>query len=384
LTAGRRAVLALEDGSLFEGSSFGAVGRVEGEVVFNTAMTGYQEVLTDPSYHGQLVVMTATQIGNTGVNDEDPESGRPHVRGFLAREFSRTVSSWRATQSLDEYMRGWGVVGIHEIDTRRLTRLIREKGCLRGVLVSGEALEELRDGDALREAARAVPDLATLDVVRAVTSPRRFEWRGDEPRGKRGTAETAVLRTGPTLAVLDCGMKRNILRRLSAHGARVIVFPATARPEEILDVQPDGLFLTNGPGDPRAAGYAVQTVRSLVGKLPIQGICLGHQLLALACGAHTFKLKFGHHGANHPVRHEASGRIEITSQNHNYAVDPESAQAAGFEITHRSLFDGTVEGMMHRDLALYCVQYHPEAAPGPHDSGYLWEEFLDHLGGKVR
>jgi carbamoyl-phosphate synthase small subunit len=384
LAARRRAVLALEDGSLFAGASYGATGRVEGEVVFNTAMTGYQEVLTDPSYHGQLVVMTASQIGNTGVNDEDPESGHPHVRGFLAREFSRTVSSWRATRSLDDYMREWGVVGIHEIDTRRLTRLIREKGCQRGVIASGDVLEEFRGDDGLREAARAVPDLATLDVVRQVTSPRRFEWRGDEPRGKHAGAEHVVLRTGPTIAVLDCGMKRNILRKLSAHGARVIVFPATAKAEEILDAHPDGLFVTNGPGDPRAAGYAVDTVRSLVGKLPIQGICLGHQLLALACGAETFKLKFGHHGANHPVRHEVSGRIEITSQNHNYAVDPESAQAVGFEITHRSLFDGTVEGMMHRDLALYCVQYHPEAAPGPHDSGYLWEEFLDHLGGKVR
>ncbi|NNE44325.1 MAG: carbamoyl phosphate synthase small subunit, partial [Gemmatimonadetes bacterium] len=213
---------------------------------------------------------------------------------------------------------------------------------------------------------------------------RRFEWRGDGQEPARPGARPALSRPGPTLAVLDCGMKRNILRQLHANGSRLIVFPATASPEEILAAHPDGLFVSNGPGDPRTSSYAVETIRTLLGKLPIQGICLGHQLIALAAGAETVKLKFGHHGANHPVLHERTGKIEITSQNHNYAVTPESAEAAGFRVTHRSLFDGTVEGMMHPDLALYCVQYHPEAAPGPHDAGYLWDEFLDHLAGKVR
>jgi carbamoyl-phosphate synthase small subunit len=376
-----RAVLALEDGSLFEGTAFGATGRVEGEVVFNTSMTGYQEILTDPSYFGQLVVMTCPQVGNYGVNEQDPESVRPWVRGFLAREFSRTSSSWRATSGLDEYMREWGIVGIHDIDTRRLTRLLREKGCLRGVLASGEELEKLGDDDALRAAAASVPDIATIDTVREVTSPRRFEWRGDENGDVQPPADAVMHRPGPTLAVLDCGMKRNILRELRAHGARVIVFPAGTPSAEILDEKPDGVFLTNGPGDPRTSAYAVETVRGLLGKVPMLGICLGHQLLALAGGADTYKLKFGHHGANHPVLDE---RTEITSQNHNYAVDAASAEKAGFQVTHRSLFDGTVEGMRHPDLALFCVQYHPEAAPGPHDSNYLWAEFLDHLGGKVR
>jgi carbamoyl-phosphate synthase small subunit len=369
------AVLVLEDGSLFEGTAYGATGRVEGEVVFNTAMTGYQEILTDPSYHGQLVVMTAPQIGNTGVNDEDPESSRPHVRGFVAREFSRRVSSHRATKSLDDYMKEHGVAGIQGVDTRRLTRILREKGCQRGILASGAALRAIGSNEALRRSVAHVPDIGALDTVREVTASRRFEWRGSgAPRSG----------PGPTIAVLDCGSKWNILRRLHAHGVRLVVFPATASAEEILAAQPDGLMITNGPGDPRSTTYAVDTIRELLGQLPMMGICLGHQLLALAVGAKTYKLKFGHHGANHPVLHETTGRIEITSQNHNYAVDAESATSLGFQITHRSLFDGTVQGMIHPQLSLFSVQYHPEACPGPHDSSYLWEAFLDHLGGKVR
>ena len=345
------AVLALESGHIFEGTAFGATGRVEGEVVFNTSMTGYQEVLTDPSYHGQIVAMTAPQTG------------------FIAREFSRRVSSHRATGHLHGYLDEHGIVGLHGIDTRALTRVLREEGCLRGVLVSGEPLAAATE-EQLLAAARLVPDISSLDAVGAVTTSRRYEWRSSH--------------TGPTLAVIDVGLKRNILRGLADQGARVLVFPATASPEEILEARPHGLFLTNGPGDPRSAGPVLDTVRSLVGKLPVQGICLGHQVLALACGGGTYKLKFGHHGANHPVLHERTGKIEITSQNHNYAVDAASAEKAGFRVTHKSLFDGTVEGMRHPDLSLYCVQYHPEAAPGPHDSGYLWAEFLDHLGGKVR
>ena len=376
-----RAVLALEDGSVYEGRRFGATGIMGGEVVFHTAMTGYQEILTDPSYHGQLVAMTYPHIGNTGVNEEDPEASRPHVRGFIAREFARRPSSWRATRSLQEYMTGHGIVGIDGIDTRALTRLLREKGCQRGVIASGAGVEGKSDA-ALVDAARAVPEMFGQDTVRAVTAARSFEWRGDAAATTSSPAGGAALpRPGPTLAVLDCGAKRNILRRLAERGVRAVVFPASATPDEILHSGAGGLLVSNGPGDPRTTTYVVDTIQALLGKMPILGICLGHQLLGLALGARTYKLKFGHHGANHPVQREANGRIEITSQNHNYAVDAESAVAAGFEITHRSLFDGTVQGMRHAAYGLYSVQYHPEAAPGPHDADYLWDVFLDQLGG---
>jgi carbamoyl-phosphate synthase small subunit len=323
--------------------------------------------------------MTHPHIGNTGVNGEDPESGRPWVRGFVAREFARRPSSHRADGSLADSMVERNVVGIHGIDTRALTRLLREEGCMRGIIASGEALETLTDPVG---AARKIADLSSLDPVREVTAARRYEW--SPSRSDRSRSATGLARPGPTVAVLDCGAKRNILRSLHDRGARVVVFPATAPAREILDAAPDGLLVSNGPGDPRQAAYAIATLRELLGRLPIQGICLGHQILALAAGAGTFKLKYGHHGGNHPVLHGPSGRIEITSQNHNYAVDPDQAAAAGFEITHTSLFDGTVEGMVHRELGLLSVQYHPEAAPGPHDAAALWGTFLDHLGGKAR
>ncbi|MBZ0268121.1 glutamine-hydrolyzing carbamoyl-phosphate synthase small subunit, partial [bacterium] len=352
----------------------------QGEVVFHTAMSGYQEILTDPSYHGQLVAMTAPHIGNTGVNREDAESGKPHVQGFIAREFARRPSSYRATATLHEYMVEHGIVGIHGIDTRALTRRLRDHGCQRGVIVSGEALSGKGDAALVAEA-KAVPPMLEQDPVRAVTTPRRYEWHYHEP-SERWTTPVATRLTG-TIAVLDCGTKRNILRRLAEYGVRLVVFPADTPPGELLAASPDALFLTNGPGDPRTSAYVVETIRALTGKLPMLGICLGHQLLALAAGATTYKLPFGHHGANHPVQNLATGRIEITSQNHNYAVDEESARSAGFEITHRSLFDGTVQGMRHAGLSLFSVQYHPEAAPGPHDSAYLWNDFLDLLAGRV-
>ncbi len=376
------ALLVLEDGSSFPGVAYGAEGLAGGEVVFNTAMSGYQEILTDPSYWGQIVAMTAPQIGNTGVNDQDPESTRPHVRGFVAREFARRASNWRSTRDLGAYLRAHDVVGIHELDTRALTRHLREAGCQRGVIVSGSALAD-RDVPVLAAEAKRLPDMMDVDPVREVTTSRRYEWRGDASSDTEWIPEAPALRHGPTLAVLDCGTKANILRRLHASGARVIVFPADTSPDELLRASPDGLFLTNGPGDPRTTTYVIDTVKGLLGRLPMLGICLGHQLLALSAGASTYKLKFGHHGANHPVLHEETGRIEITSQNHNYAVDEDSAKAAGFTVTHRSLFDGTVQGMRHRELGLFSVQYHPEAAPGPHDASYLWDLFLDALGGRV-
>ncbi len=276
------AILALEDGSLFEGSAFGAYGRAEGEVVFNTCQTGYQEILTDPSYFGQLVAMTFPHIGNTGVNPDDQESSRPRVAGFIAREFARRPSNWRATGSLGEYLETHGVVAIDGIDTRALTRVLREKGCLKGIIASGDALDSL--GDPI-EAARAIPSLADLNPVRDVTTPRRYEWHGDGPDRPRGAARFA--HSGPTVAVIDCGLKRNILRELHAHGARVLVFPATASPDEILEARPDGVFVSNGPGDPRQATPVVETVRALLGRIALQGICLGHQILALAAGAAT-------------------------------------------------------------------------------------------------
>ncbi len=385
-----RALLALEDGTLFDGESFGAEGEVGGEVVFNTSMSGYQEVLTDPSYSGQLVAMTYPQIGNYGVNDADAESERPHVRGFIAREFSRVASSHLSESPLAEYMTRHAIVGLHRIDTRALTRLLREKGSQRGMIASGAAFDPARDRDRLIAAARAVPDLSTIDTVLGVTTPERYEWRRDArgaiagTAGASGAASGADRPAGPTIAALDYGVKRNILRSLAATGARVIVCPAKTTAAEVLALNPDGVFLSNGPGDPRMATYAIETIKGLVGKRPIFGICLGHQLTALACGADTYKLKFGHHGGNHPVLQAKTGRIEITTQNHNYAVTPESAARAGFEVTHTNLYDGTVEGIRHRDIPLVSVQYHPEAAPGPHDSHYLWGEFLALLGARGR
>lgn len=366
-TQRRRAILALEDGSVFEGTAFGATGRVAGEVVFNTSMTGYQEILTDPSYRGQLVVMTCPQIGNYGVNPDDEESLAPHVAGFVAREFSRRASSQRARGTLDDYMRTHGIVGLDGVDTRALTRVLRTKGCLRGVLVSGDEADREGDHATLIRAAQAVTDLSTVDVVRQVTTPRRVEF--------------STHRGGPTIAAIDCGVKKSILQQIADHGARVVVFPASTTAAQIREANADALFLSNGPGDPKMATPVVAAVRELLGQIPMFGICLGHQVLALATGAETYKLKFGHHGGNHPVMNHDTGKVEITCQNHNYAVDAKSAEDAGFRITHTNLYDGTVEGMAHADWRIVSVQYHPEASPGPHDASYLWEYFLSPLTG---
>jgi carbamoyl-phosphate synthase small subunit len=365
-----KAILALADGSVFEGRSFGASGEASGEVVFNTSMSGYQEILTDPSYCGQMVAMTYPQIGNVGVNPEDVESGRPFVEGFIVKESWPLPSNWRSRQSLHEYLAAHGIPGIEGIDTRALVRLIREKGALNGVLSTQESQPER-----LVEKARALPSMEGLDLVGQVTCAEPYEWN-EGP----WTIETGYTRPGGPakhfVVAYDFGIKRNILRRLVALGCRVRVVPAATPASEVLAMEPDGIFLSNGPGDPAAAPYAAESVRGLLGKRPILGICLGHQILALALGGRTFKLKFGHHGGNHPVMDLGTRKVEITSQNHGFAVDADSL-GDDVALTHVNLNDRTVEGLTHRELPIFSVQYHPEASPGPHDARYLFRRFVD-------
>jgi carbamoyl-phosphate synthase small subunit len=353
-----RGWLALEDGRVFEGRRFGASGDAAGEVVFNTALSGYQEVLTDPSYTGQIVTMTSAHVGNYGVNDEDMESSRPQVAGFVLRELSAVASSWRSTSRLGDWLEREGIAGISEVDTRALTRHLRSRGAMRGVIGSGEP-------EALVERARAARSMEGLDLASEVTCEKPWEY-GPSP----GEASFRVV-------AYDFGIKRNILRMLAGAGCSVTVVPAGTLASEALALGPDGIFLSNGPGDPEPLQHAVEQVRELMRQRPVFGICLGHQVLALACGARTFKLKFGHRGVNHPVKQLASGRVEITSQNHGFAVDPGFYQSEELEQTHVNLNDGTDEGFRHRELPLMSVQYHPEASPGPHDSHYLFEEFRD-------
>ena len=362
------AILALEDGRVFRGRAFGARAEQCGEVVFNTSMTGYQEILTDPSYRGQIVVMTYPEIGNCGTNAEDCESGRPQAGGLVVREVSEFPSNWRATQSLHLYLSNNAVPGISEVDTRAITKHIRSAGTMRGVLSSVD-----RNVESLVRKARSAPLLGDVDLVGEVTSNARMVWNGRRPERWRSPGE-APSGTAPKCVAFDFGTKRNILNLLVEAGFEVTVVPAACTAEEVLAMEPDAVFLSNGPGDPEVPTYAIDTVRSLIGRKPMFGICLGHQIAALALGAKTFKLKFGHRGANHPVMDLSSGKVEITSQNHGYAVDPDTLPA-GSEVTHVNLNDRTCEGFVLSESRLMAVQYHPEASPGPHDSMGLFHRF---------
>ena len=373
-----RAALALEDGTVYFGESFGATGTVSGEVCFNTSMTGYQEILTDPSYRGQILTMTAPQIGNYGVNHADVESGKLQMAGFVVREASRIASNFTAEGTLGDYLTKAGVVGIAGIDTRALVRRLRIRGAMTGVL-SSEVLDEAK----LVAMAKAAPQLVGHDLVREVMPERQSEWTERlDPWGEPlpQPTEGGVYAAKPSftgekhVVALDYGMKWNIARHLASTGCRVTVLPGKATAAEVLALGPDGVFLSNGPGDPEVLDYCVATVRDLVGKVPIFGICLGHQLLSLACGAKTFKLKFGHRGANQPVMDLETGKVEITSQNHGFAVD-EATLPPELVVTHRNLNDGTIEGVRHKTANAASVQYHPEAAAGPHDSAYLFDRF---------
>ncbi|HEY3452469.1 MAG TPA: glutamine-hydrolyzing carbamoyl-phosphate synthase small subunit [Myxococcales bacterium] len=362
-------VLVLEDGRSFAGQRFGARGDAGGEVVFNTAMTGYQEILGDPSYAGQIVVMTYPMIGNYGITPEDFESSRVYLSALVVKEPSRVASNWRHERTLDAFLADQRIPGLWGLDTRALVRHLRDRGAMRGIIADASTSEA-----SLVERARAVPSMAGQDLASAVSTRSRYEWTRPRMRlDDRGVpARPARFR----VVVYDFGVKRNILRSLVDVGCRVTVVPASTSAAEVLALRPDGVVLSNGPGDPEPLREAVKNVRALLGQVPIFGICLGHQLLALAGGARTFKLKFGHHGANHPVLDQATGRVEITSQNHGFAVDPASLPAA-LEQTHRNLNDGTCAGLRFRDLPAFSVQYHPEAAPGPHDAHYLFERFVD-------
>jgi carbamoyl-phosphate synthase small subunit len=367
----REAVLALADGRIFRGRAFGALGEVTGEVVFNTAMTGYQEVLTDPSYKGQLVCMTYPEIGNVGVNRADEESERVFVEGFIVREYVSRPSNWRAEMSLGEYLERAGVPGIELVDTRALVRHLRTNGAQQAVLSSINL-----DADELVAKAKASPGLVGRDLVREVTCAEPYDWELGDWSVAAGYQQAlrSKLRDAPLIVALDYGIKRNILRRLVTVGFRVKVLPATSTAEQVLALNPDGVFLSNGPADPAAVVYAQDTVRKLLHRKPIFGICLGHQILGLALGGKTYKLTFGHHGANHPVIDLHTGRVEITSQNHGFAVDADSLQGKA-ELSHLNLNDRTLEGLRGQGLPFFSVQYHPEASPGPHDSGYLFTQF---------
>ena len=365
------ALLALEDGTIYRGLAAGADGESWGEVVFNTSLSGYQEILTDPSYSGQIVTMTCAEIGNYGVADTDVESRKPQIAGFVIRDESPVASNWRAQGTLRDYLVANNIVAIADIDTRELTRRLRSGGVMRGVVATGSQLDE----QALVERARAIPRMEGSDLVRGVTSQDAFDWPEEEP-GEYDIKTEHRAKRRLKIAAYDFGMKWNIMRRLSAHGCDVRVYPAFTPAAELLMTDPDGVFLSNGPGDPAPLTYAIDNAKALVESgVPTFGICLGHQILGLALGGRTFKLKFGHRGGNHPVKHLSTGKIEITSQNHGFAVDPDTLPP-DVEVTHRNLYDGTIEGLRHLTQPVFSVQYHPEASPGPHDADYLFYDFI--------
>lgn len=373
----KSAILALEDGTVFEGRSFGAPTERSGEVVFNTALTGYQEVFTDPSYSGQIVILTNPQIGNYGTSTEDSEAPRPYIEGLVVREFSAVASNWRSDAEANTFLSRHGIPVVSDLDTRALVRHLRTRGVMRGVLSSQEA-----DPLKLVEKARGIPTMTGLDLASRVSTAEPYEWskpvEACSPSEFVGRPQEAKHH----VVAYDFGIKRNILRRLVQVGCRVTVVPALTSAEDVLALRPDGIFLSNGPGDPEPLQTQVANIRKLIGKKPIFGICLGHQLLGLAMGGKTYKLKFGHRGANHPVRNELNKKVEITSHNHGFAVDPDSLNLNEVEITHMNLNDETLEGFRHRSEPVFCVQYHPEAAPGPHDSHYLFDDFVELMSGQ--
>ncbi len=367
------AMLVLEDGSVFEGRSVAAQGEFVGEIVFNTSMTGYQEIITDPSYWGQMVNFTCPHIGNVGVNSKDTESGGPYVRAVIARSICAVPSNWRSERSLPDYLTEHGVPALSDVDTRRLTLTLRERGVMRAALSTVDP-----DRERLLEMACTAPDMSTLQPVDEVTLPKPESWQHKVPPVWNPTPNREHARQAPPhIVVIDCGSKHNILRHLASLSARVTLVPASSSVEDILSLDPDGVLVSNGPGDPVQVPATIDTVRGLMGKKPLFGICLGHQIIGLAIGARTYKLRFGHHGGNHPVQDLSTGSIEITAQNHNYAIDAQSLDGLPVRVTRTNLYDHTIEGLCHTRLPVWSVQYHPEASPGPHDSLHELSEFVD-------